>query len=223
MAVAQKVSLTVDAYGQLKEEIRSNRFPPGGTLTEPEIAIRLGMSRTPVREALIRLESEGLVQLIPRRGAKILPIRADDMREIYEILTALEPEAAANLASRNLATDVILPLDQATSDMEEALDKNDLDQWAEADDRFHQLLLEINGNHRLIGFVSSLYDQAHRARMVTLRLRKWPVKSTEEHRQIVEYLRVGNAELVWETFRKHRMRAMDELLGILESYKLSHL
>ena len=223
MSVAQKISRTVDAYGQLKEEIRSNRFPPGGMLTEPEIAIRLGMSRTPVREALIRLESEGLVQLIPRRGAKILPIRAEDMREIYEILTALEPEAAANLASRTLATDLISPLDNATSEMEEALKMNDLDRWADADDRFHQMLLEINGNHRLIGFVSSLYDQAHRARMVTLRLRNWPVKSTEEHRQIVEFLRAGNADLVRDAFRKHRIRAMDELLGILENYKLSNL
>ena len=149
MAEAAKSSRVEDAYERLKDEIRTNRMPPGFQAPEPEIALRLGMSRTPVREALIRLEAEGLVELIPRRGARVLPIQPEDMREIYEILTALEPDAAARLASRKPSKEELAPLAQATRDMEEALRKEDLDAWAEADDRFHVALLELQGNRRL--------------------------------------------------------------------------
>lgn len=223
MATVTKSTRTDDAYDQLKDEIRSNRMPPGFLAPEPEIALRLGMSRTPVREALIRLEAEGLVELIPRRGARVLPIHADDMREIYEILTALEPEAAANLASRKPTDEELAPLEKATSEMESALAEGDLDKWAAADDRFHRQLLELHGNRRLAEFVSALFDQSHRARIVTLRLRDRPTRSTTEHREILEQLRAGDPEATREVFRSHRARAARELLGILESYRLPQL
>lgn len=223
MAEAAKRARTVDAYEQLKHEIRSNQLPPGYLIPEPEIALRLGMSRTPVREALVRLEAEGLVELVPRRGARVLPIHAADMQEIYEILTALEPEAAANLAARKLSADDLAPLTEATAEMEAALAADDLDRWAAADDRFHQTLLQLHGNRRLAEFVGALYDQAHRARMITLRLREWPTKSTAEHREILECLRRGDATAAREAFRSHRRRAMAELLSILENFQLPRL
>ena len=120
-----------DAYDRLREEIRTNRMPPGFQAPEPEIALRLGMSRTPVREALIRLQSEELVELIPRRGVRVLFIHPSDMREIYEILSALEPEAAAALAARKPSREELGPLEDAMKDMELALARDDLDAWAE--------------------------------------------------------------------------------------------
>ena len=223
MAMPARRSRVDDAYSRIKDEIRTNRMPPGYHAPEPEIALRLGMSRTPVREALIRLEAEGLVELIPRRGVRVLPISSGDMREIYEILTSLEPSAAASIAARRARPEELTPLEHATSDMEEALSRDDLDDWAEADDRFHRALLEVHGNRRLQGFVANLFDQAHRARIVTLRLRKRPVKSTEEHREILEHLKNGDAEATREAFRQHRQRAADELLAILENYRLPQL
>ena len=223
MSESAKQSRVGDAYERLKDEIRTNRMAPGYQAPEPEIALRLGMSRTPVREALIRLEAEGLVELVPRRGARVLPIRADDMKEIYEILTALEPAAAANLAARKPSAEELAPLELATAEMEAALEAEDLDAWAEADDRFHRALLALHGNQRLQGFVNALFDQAHRARIVTLRMRGMPTKSTEEHRQIVEHLLAGDAEAVREAFRAHRQRASEELLSILEKYRLEQL
>ena len=223
MADAAKSSRVEDAYERLKDEIRTNRMPPGFQAPEPEIALRLGMSRTPVREALIRLEAEGLVELIPRRGARVLPIQAEDMRAIYEILTALEPDAAARLAARKPSEEELAPLVQATRDMEAALEKEDLDTWAEADDRFHVALLELQGNRRLKSFVMSLYDQAHRARVVTMRMRGAPRKSTEEHREILENLRRGDIKATRRVFKEHRRRAAEELLSILEKYRLGQL
>ena len=212
-----------DAYARIKAEILSNRMPPGHQATEPEIAALLGMSRTPVREALIRLEAEGLVQLRPRHGAQVLPIEPDDMREIYEILTALEPEAAASLAARRPDAETLRPMEEATDEMERAFAAGDLDGWATADDRFHRLLLSLYGNRRLAGFVSRLLDQAHRARMVTLRMRAFPAHSVEQHRRILERLAAGDAQGVRDAFRAHRARTAEELLGILAQHEIARL
>ena len=211
------------AYARIKQEIRSNCMPPGFQAPEPEIAAELGMSRTPVREALIRLQAEGLVELVPRRGVRVLALSADDMREIYEIHTALEPDAAANLAARRPTQEVLAPLEAAVSEMEAALKNPDLDRWAAADDRFHRELLALQNNRRLEEFLGALYDQAHRARMVTLRLRELPVKSTAEHREILTHLRNGDGAGARRLFRAHRKRATRELLTILETYRLPQL
>ena len=212
-----------DAYLRLKDEILQNRMPPGFQAPEPEIALHLGMSRTPVREALIRLENEGLVRLIPRRGALVLPVSAGDMREIYEILTALEPEAAASLASKKPDAGSLQELEAITLAMESALANGDLDAWADADDRFHRKLLAMHANNRMTNFVNTLFDQVHRARMTTLRLRKPPEQSTREHREILDHIIAGDVEKARKSFRAHRERAADELLSILESYRLPAL
>ncbi len=212
-----------DAYTRLKAEILANKLPPGFQAPEPEIAERLGMSRTPVREALIRLQADGLVELVPRRGARVLPVQASDMEEIYDILTVLEPHAASELARRGPSAADLAPLEQATSDMEAALVRDDLDSWAESDDRFHRTLLELHGNQRLSAIAASLSDQAHRARMITLRMREKPVKSTADHRDILDCLRQGDSERVHRVFSQHRRRAADELLGILRSFGLPPL
>lgn len=211
------------AYGQLKLAILSNELPAGYQAMEPELSLQYGVSRTTIREALIRLTSEGLVEMVPRRGVRVLPLRADDMREIYQVFTALEPEAAASVAARRLNDQDLRPLEEATEAMERALKTEDLDAWAAADDLFHRTLLELNGNKRIGQFVSSLLDQAHRARMVTLRMRDVPTKSTVEHRELLGYLRQGNAENARRCFRLHRERAATELLGVLEKYKLAQL
>lgn len=218
-----KTSRVEDAYERLKQEILQNRMPPGFQAPEPEIALRLGMSRTPVREALIKLEAQGLVELIPRRGARVLPVSTEDMRDIYEILTALEPEAAARIARSRPTKDDLRALEQASQDMADALAEDDLDAWAVADDRFHRELLRMNGNKRLSAFVNTLFDQAHRVRMITLRLRARPVASTEEHREILGHILAGDAEKTRETFRAHRERAATELLAILGNYRLPQL
>lgn len=216
-------ALGIEAYGRLKSEIRQNILPPGFQCTEPEFAEHLGMSRTPVREALIRLEADGLVQLIPRRGARVLPVSAEDMEDIYEILTALEPVAAANLARQRPSPATLTPLREAYLAMKQALDANDLDAWADADDLFHRTLLKLHGNERLSAFVSTLFNQAHRARTFTLRMREKPIKSTQEHGEILAALEAGNAELAEQLFREHRGRTKNELLSILRDFRLAQL
>ncbi len=223
MTVSQKASQVDRAYGNLKADILANRLPPGFQAPEPEFAMRLGMSRTPVREALLRLQSDGLVELVPRRGARVLPISLDDMREIYEILTVLEPEAAAGLALRDDQQSTFEALDPAACAMEQALADGDLDAWGEADGQFHRRLLECHNNQRMSDIITALIEQSQRVRLITLRLREPPHRSTEEHREILDHIMAGRADEARSTFREHRVRAAQELLSILQDYKFPSL
>jgi DNA-binding GntR family transcriptional regulator len=211
------------AYRQIRSRILDNAWLPGHHALEQALALELGMSRTPVREALIRLQNEGLVEVVPRHGVRVLPVSAADMKEIYEILTSLEAMAAELVAGKRPAPAELAPLEKASRDMEKALKKEDLDAWAEADERYHRHLIELCGNRRLAAVVYNYWDRAHRARMFTLRLRPKPVNSTHEHLAVVEAIRRGDAVAARELHRAHRERGSRELLEILSRYRVSQV
>ena len=223
LAMNSGASLVDAAYAQIRQRILDNVWPPGHRALEQEVALALGMSRTPVREALMRLRNEGLVEVIPRHGMRVLPVSPTDMREIYEILTALECMAVELLAQRRPSDAELKPLVDACKAMDRALKADDLDAWAAADERFHAHFIELAGNRQLRATVLNYWDRAHRARMFTLRLRPKPVNSTKEHRQMVERLRAGDAEGAARVTRVHRARATAELIAIFEHYRLPHL
>lgn len=223
IALPGRASRSDDAYQAIRRHILDNIFPPGHQALEGALADDLGISRTPVREALIRLANEGLVEVIPRHGMRVLPVSPLDMREIYEVLTALESAAAEILARRQPSDAELKPLVDATRDMARALKANDLDAWARADERFHQRLVELAGNRTLIDAVARLGDRVHRARMFTLRLRPKPVNSTQEHLALLDRIRAGDAPGAVDVNRAHRERASRELLAIFERYRLHQL
>lgn len=212
-----------EAYAAVRQRILDNVYPPGYQALESALAAELSLSRTPVREALIRLANEGLVEVIPRHGMRVLPLLPSDMREIYVVLTALESAAAEILAGRRPSAAELKPLEEATADMTRALKADDLDAWAAADERFHQGLVELTGNRTLVDSVQRVADRAHRARMFTLRLRPKPVRSTQEHRALLDRIRAGDAAGAVTVYRAHRERASHELITLFERYRLSHL
>jgi len=216
-------SLVESAYQTMRQRILDNAWPPGYRALEQELALELGMSRTPVREALIRLQKEGLVEVIPRHGMSVLPVSADDMRDIYEMLTALEAMAAELAVRRRPGEAQLKPLLAASRAMGRALKADDLDAWAAADESFHRQLVALSGNRLLIDAVQNCWDRAHRARMVTLRMRPKPTHSTREHMAVVENIRAGDARAAFDTHRAHRERGSRELLAILEQYRLKNL
>jgi DNA-binding GntR family transcriptional regulator len=216
-------SLVSQAYEQIRQKILDNHWSPGYQAMEQEVALALGMSRTPVREALIRLQQEGFVEVVPRRGMRVLPVSPSDMREIYEILTALECAAAETVAKRGPSQQELAPLIAATQAMETALGLDDLDAWAAADETFHHALVSLAGNKMLLDTVMGFWDRAHRARMFTLRLRPKPVNSTKEHMQLVDMLARSDAVGAVQVNRAHRERASRELLAIFERYRLQQL
>ena len=222
-APAPRGSRVDEAYRAIRSRILDNAYPPGYQALEQSLADELGLSRTPVREALIRLQKEGLVDVIPRHGMRVLPVSPTDMKEIYEILSALESMAAELLAKRRPSDDELAPLERASRDMARALRADDLEAWAEADERFHRQLIELAGNRLLAQAVLGFWDRVHRVRRLTLRLRPKPVNSTKEHTALVERIRAGDPRGANEVNRAHRERASRELLAILERYRLQHL
>ena len=221
----RKPSLVDDAYAALKQAIRDGVLPPGYQGSEQEIADKLKMSRTPVHEASIRLQSEGLVQVLSKRGVLICSLAPDDMREIFEVIIACESMAAELLAAlpeaeRRVKAD---DLDALNASMSLALQKNDLLAWAKADDEFHRLLVESCGNGRIARIAGTIMDQSHRARMVTLKWRPIPTKSVEEHQQIVDAIRKGLTIQAHNKARAHRAHARDLLLPLLERFGVKQL
>jgi DNA-binding GntR family transcriptional regulator len=211
-----RISHAEQAYRALKALILSNQLPAGSQLLEQEAALRLGMSRTPVREAMVRLEQDGVVEIRPRHGMRVLPVSAADMREIYEVLTSLEATAAEMVARRGVSEGELAQLQQAVSDMDAALALDDLDAWATADQRFHSLLVELTRNQRLQQIVTQLGEQAHRARMLTLRLRPKPVGSNRDHAMLVAAIAARDAELAKSIHHNHRATAGLMLIALLE-------
>jgi DNA-binding GntR family transcriptional regulator len=210
-------------YQRLKQRILDNEYAPGTQVLEQDLASDLGLSRTPVREALIRLQQEGLVEVVPRHGMRVLPLSPRDMREIYTVLTSLEPTAAELLAARRPSAEEIAPLVDACATMEAALAAGDRLAWAKADEKFHRMLVELCGNRRLASMVMTVWEQSHRARMFTLKLRPLPVESTREHRAALDAILAGDAARARDIYRTHRERARDTLMAIIEQYGLSQL
>ena len=218
-------SLVEDAYRALKEAIRDNVFPPGYQGSEQEMAMRLGMSRTPVHEAVIRLQEDGLVRVLSKRGVTVCPLAPEDVREIYDVIIAIESMAAELLATlpQEERRSVANELEEATAQMETSLREGDLLAWAAADDLFHRTLVERCGNGRIRRIAQTVTDQAHRARMLTLKLRRKPSGSIAAHRRIVGAIRKGKAAEAHRHARDHRVSARDELVPLIVSFGIKHL
>ncbi|NJN06383.1 MAG: GntR family transcriptional regulator [Rhodobacteraceae bacterium] len=167
----QSASARELAHARIRELILSGGLVADEPVSERQLAERLGLGRTPVREALKSLAREGVLDVLPMRGTFLRQPSIDDMREIYEILTALECMAAEIVAARQPGETELAPLTLATDDMEAALAADDLDAWAAADERFHASLIELSGNRQLAATVWNYWDRAHRARMFSLKLR----------------------------------------------------
>lgn len=218
-------SMVDAAYAALKQAILESSFAPGYHASEQEIALRLGMSRTPVHEAVIRLQEDGLVRVLSRRGVLICALAPEDMREIYDVIIAVEGRAAELLAALP-ATEresVVGDLARETDAMARAWQEGDLPAWGQADARFHRALVERAKNRRMTRIIQTINDQSHRARMLTLKLRRELGSSVADHRAIIDAIGRGDPSQALARVHDHRLRARDELLPILTNFGLKHL
>ncbi|QMU60147.1 MAG: FCD domain-containing protein [Boseongicola sp.] len=207
----------------MRELIFSGDLPAGSDHLESELADRLDMSRTPIREAALTLESQGLLELRPRKGVRILPVSVDDMREIYDVLTELESLAARKAAEQNLSEAELGSLAKSIEDMDMAIAENALEKWADADDLFHRELVRLGGNSRVQMIVAMMSDQVRRARHITLFMRPVPSRSNEDHRQVYEAIKSGDAEKAAIIHYGHRQTAKALIIGLLEKHRLNRI
>ncbi len=215
-AARHPVSSAQRAEQALRALIFDGELAPGSDHLESELAARLGLSRTPVREAVLLLEQQGLLEVRPRKGVRILQISPEDMREVYDVLTALESMAAEAAAEADHGADGLVRLHAALTQMDAAIARDDRKGWAAADDRFHGELVRLGGNRRVEEIVARMVDQVRRARMVTLYMREMPRQSNADHRAVYEAIRKADPEEAGRLHRRHRARARDELVALLK-------
>jgi len=213
-------SLVQRAYQEVRRRILDNEYPPAHQVLEQDLAEELGMSRTPVREALVRLQNENFVQLIPRHGMRVVPLSLEDLRDTYEVLTALEVAAIERLVRSDPDRRALARLEHALDEMDAALRQRDRDAWVKADEQFHRTLIDLCGNKRLAAVAYTLWDHGHRARMTTVELRPALGSSNKEHREVVEAIKRGNSREARAVHLKHRARTSHEIIALLEQCRL---
>jgi len=177
-------------HDDLKQMILSGRLAPNGQYLESELANMLGVSRTPIREACVRLATDGLAEIVPRHGIRITPLSADDVADVYEVLTCLEGQAAALAAARPVRSDDLAALKALCAEMTEALAEGDLSRWVEADREFHLRLVTSSDNPHLAVAAERFVDLAHRARLMTIGLQT-PPASVDDHEALVAAVEKG--------------------------------
>ncbi|MGC9372344.1 MAG: GntR family transcriptional regulator [Thermovirgaceae bacterium] len=193
-------SLREQVYDYLRKKLDSGELSPGSFLHLNEMSERLGISKTPLREALIQLEIEGFVTFYPRRGIQVNILSEEDIRHSYEIIGALE--AAVILSNfGKFGESEINRLEEENRLMREALDRDDFDSFYKHNISFHNVYLDLSDNQPLVKTVMNLkhrlYDFPRRKGFV----KEWEVISTGEHQQFIEHVRNGDPKAAAEFIR----------------------
>ena len=164
----QPVNLAESVYYQIRRNILSGKYQPGKAVTEMEISNDLGVSRTPVREAFKHLESEGLLELRPNRGALVVGIGRADIEDIYEIRSLLEGRAAERAALQS-DEESLKHLSEVIDLTEFYIERENYDRVTEMDDRFHQSIYELTGSRILQRILKELHAYAENIRERSIR------------------------------------------------------
>jgi DNA-binding GntR family transcriptional regulator len=202
------------AYDYVKDQITGLKLKPGQTLTDSQIAAELNFSRTPIREALRRLEQEGLLVNDSRRGWKIYSLSLDDIRQIFELKQLLEGlivEQAAACQDHDLRAS----LQEALGRMQMAAAAGDYETWRQADAHLHLTLQQMSRNHRACSTVQSLDDQWFRLRAGYIALEGRMQRSVREHTEIVDSLLAGDGANAAEKMRAHIEHVYHDLVDTL--------
>ena len=189
-------------FNTLRRAILRGELKPGERLMEIQLANKLGVSRTPIREAIRKLELEGLVLMIPRKGAEVAEITRKNMMDVLEVRKALE-ELAAELACERIGKEQIAEMRVAAKEFERTLKTGDVTQIAEADEKFHDILYIATNNQRLILLLNNLREQMYRLRVEHLKLKECDPQLLTEHDMIIDCVEKRNKEAAKDIVRRH--------------------
>jgi DNA-binding GntR family transcriptional regulator len=185
-------SLKEQVYDYLREQMRAGEILPGSEINLEETSRKLGVSRTPLRDALLQLETEGFVTIFPRRGIVVNPLTLEEIRKYYEIIGALESTALL-LAFEKIGRDEISSMERQIEEMDHALGAGDFDSYYARNLEFHDVYLSRCGNENLVRIVQTLkkrlYDFPRRKGYV----KEWEMSSIREHQELVCLVKQGNA------------------------------
>lgn len=189
-------------FNTLRQAILRGELKPGERLMEIQLANKLGVSRTPIREAIRKLELEGLVLMIPRRGAEVAQITEKSLRDVLEVRGALE-ELAVQLACLRMTPEGVEELKKAAAEFERVLGDEDITVVAEADVAFHDLIYMATDNERLISLLNNFREQMYRYRVEYLKKKEFHAKLLKEHLEIISAIENGECDRAKEVTSRH--------------------
>ncbi len=203
-------SLGQRVFHHIREDILSGKYDKDEELKEKAIGDELGVSRTPVREALRQLELEGLVTIIPNKGAYVVGFTAQDIHDIYEIRSVLEG-LCARRAARRATPEQLEALEEIMILSDFKAQRGHFDQLVELDNKFHQLLYEASQSKVLEHVLRDYHHYVERVRKVTLTVPKRSIESNEEHRQILMALKEKDEKRAEKLANQHIMNTIKNI------------
>ena len=202
-----KYSLRGQVFQEIREDILKGKFKENEELREATLGKKLGVSRTPVREALRQLELEGLVHIIPNKGAYVTGITEKDVHDIYMTRSMLEG-LCARWAAEHISEEQIQEMEEVLLLTEYHLDRGNAEQLAELDGKFHEVLYDASQSRILRHILSDFHKYVQVARKRSVKKEDRAKKSLEEHREILNALRTGDADRAEELAHIHILNFM---------------
>ena len=202
-------------FETLREAIINQTLKPGERLMEIQLADEMGVSRTPVREAIRKLELEGLVVMVPRKGAYVAGISMKDIHEVYELRSALEA-LAASLAAARITDEELEKMERQVLKEAEETELNNLSGIVAIDTTFHDLLYQAAHNQRLVQFINILQEQLQRFRAASLSKPGRSKTALDEHKKIVEALGERDARLAAKLATEHIENAENAMIFAMD-------
>ncbi len=206
------------AYEVLKKAIITGEIPAGERIVETDYADRLHISRTPLREALRKLERDGLVEYVMRRGVVVRAFTIDDVREIYTIRNALEMLTLPNIIE-NATREDIRSLREKLSEMDKLQEKDDVEGLSPLARAFHWELTSISRQKRILRVIEGQDEYIRRFSAMAIRQEDRRNAAHQEHHQLVDYVEAKDLERFTELTRKHIERSMENCLTALAAQK----
>ena len=201
-------------FNTLRQAILRGELKPGERLMEIQLAQRLGVSRTPVREAIRKLELEGLVLMIPRKGAEVAEITIKDLEDVLQVRAALE-ELAVRDACEKITEEQLKELRRSNAAFKIALSGDDILASGQADMDFHEIIYKATDNRRLMQILNNLREQMYRYRMEYLKDREMHPVLLGEHEAICSALASRDAEQAGEAIRSHIENQKESIINSL--------
>ena len=205
-------SLRARVFAVLEQAIINGEYKEGDMLNELRLTKELGVSRTPIREALTQLELEGLVKNIQNKGAVVVGVSQKDIEDIYAIRLRLDG-FAARLAAENITDDQLDRLEQAVELQSFYAEKSDTENVRRFDSEFHNAIYEASNNRPLCAMLKSFHNQIRRARGISLGVSGRSAKSIEEHRGIFEAIKAHDADRAEALMTEHIQNAFANFKG----------
>ncbi len=219
--MAEEASFAQAAYDAIKGDIVSQTLKPGAFISEAEYAEKLGISRTPVREALKTLEKEGLLDIYPRKGAQIKSLTLDDILQIHEATEAIEQIVISQIASRfaegAIDQDALTPLRTLLRQMDTHMESGNMSKWMQCDQVFHNQLINLCGNKHLVQFAHDIRNRMNMTLwFITPKFADRTV-STQDHKAILDAIAAGDAAAAGNAIAMHIGRVRRNFVSAMGS------